>query len=450
MRRERCRRLDATASTRSPRVRRIMIAAALAVLVATAGCGQILNKPESAAVAGNSDPIEATGTPSTATATFTSAAAGDNDGLAPDRERQLGTNPHIADTDGDGLDDGAELANGTDPLVADSDADGLADGAELANGTDPLANDTDGDGLLDAAEVANATDPTVADTDADGLSDGRERELGLNATAADTDGDGLTDATEVNGPTDPTSNDTDTDGLADGRELALGTDPTAPDTDGDALLDGWEVANRTPDGVPLRQADPLHKDLYVMVSRSADAWAFREEERTQIRGVFMKMSVSNPDGDSGITVHFAEGSRLQIRKPFNDKGHARRALRQNSTESVIGPRAGVYHHVVLMRITEHADFDTYAATPGRRLLIDEDERSFNGGSLSYRDRLIVRGLVQNIAGKPNKTYQHPDKSRFTTQGWTAYEPDDLRANEYLPSHISEKLSRDGFATTAND
>jgi hypothetical protein len=63
----------------------------------------------------------------------------DGDGLADFLERDLGTDPEVADTDGDGLSDAAEaLSVGSDPLVADSDGDGLSDGEEDALGLDPL------------------------------------------------------------------------------------------------------------------------------------------------------------------------------------------------------------------------------------------------------------------------------------------------------------------------
>jgi hypothetical protein len=63
----------------------------------------------------------------------------DGDGLADFREREVGTDPGVADTNGDGLSDAAEIFGaGTDPLVADTDADGLADGEEASLGLDPL------------------------------------------------------------------------------------------------------------------------------------------------------------------------------------------------------------------------------------------------------------------------------------------------------------------------
>ena len=73
----------------------------------------------------------------------------DFDGIINSREKELGTNPYLADTDKDGVDDSYELEIKTDPLKADTDGDGLNDGAELLLQTDPLVEDTDGDGILD-------------------------------------------------------------------------------------------------------------------------------------------------------------------------------------------------------------------------------------------------------------------------------------------------------------
>jgi hypothetical protein len=75
----------------------------------------------------------------------------DGDGLADERERELGTDPRVADTDGDGLSDGEEVEQyGTDPTDPDTDGDSLSDGAEVREqtnsdtalpGADPLSMD---------------------------------------------------------------------------------------------------------------------------------------------------------------------------------------------------------------------------------------------------------------------------------------------------------------------
>jgi len=384
----------------------------------------------------------------------------DGDGLEDGRERELGTDPLLVDTDDDKLDDAAELDGRTDPLVADTDGDGVLDGQELEAGLNPVLADTDEDGLNDSAELQRGTDPLSVDTDADGVRDGREVTLGTDPLTVDTDGDGLDDHTEITGPTNATMNDTDEDELDDGRERELGTNATNPDTDGDSLLDGWEVRGETPGGADLPGADPLAMDLYVLVSHSEEAWRFRDSERTTIRAAFKNMNVENPDGTTGIDVHFARGPNIPIDRSFYRDYKAEQLLEQayytGSYSDFLGPRAGVYHHVILMRLNDErkktADFDGYATTPGRRVLADEDELGTNGGTIVYRDRMIIRGLLQNILGEPDPQYKPPDpeddiSDRSTKSGWTRYEPDDPRAHEYLPRHFADQLEREGYATS---
>lgn len=417
---------------------------ALFIVVGAAG-GGVLTTTETLSelggtTQGSSENTTATPTPAEERDTL------DNDGLNATRERLIGTDPTVADTDADGLDDRQEANGRTDPLVNDTDGDGLLDGREVKLGTNPVSADTDGDGLSDSVEVAGPTDPRKVDTDGDGLDDPQELDGPTSPTAADTDGDGLDDRQELNGPTLPTVADTDEDGLQDGAELAEGTDPTIADTDGDQLLDGWEVQEETPNGAPLPDADPLHKDLYVLISRGSESYALQERERAQVRGAFKYMPVANPDGTEGITVHLVDGETLSLRRTFTDKRTAEQALAANSTEAVLGARAGVYHHVILMRISEDADFDGAAATPGRTVLVDEDERSPRDGTLPYRNRLIVRGLLQNIIGQPAPEHRADSNADLTTEGWTAHEPErELRFHEYLPDYLVEKLEAEGFA-----
>lgn len=154
----------------------------------------------------------------------------DHDGLTNSEEKQLGTNPKVADTDGDGLSDGDEVKKySTNPLKADSDGDGLSDGDEvLKYHTDPMKLDSDGDGLSDGDEVMKyKTDPLKADTDGDGLNDGDEvMKYKTDPLKADTDGDGLNDGDEVmKYKTDPLKADTDGGSVNDGTEVARGSDP---------------------------------------------------------------------------------------------------------------------------------------------------------------------------------------------------------------------------------
>lgn len=185
-------------------------------------------------------------------------ADNDNDGLSNKVERQIGTDPDMADTDGDGLSDGAEFyVYHTNPLNPDTDGDGLTDGDEVLNlHTNPLKFDTDGDCLSDSVEVFKYhTDPLLTDTDKDSLSDSDELRWGTDPLKWDTDGDGLSDGEEVYiYHTDPLKWDTDGDGLSDGDEVhKYHTDPLNADTDGDGLSDGDEVLRFHSD--PLKKVD---------------------------------------------------------------------------------------------------------------------------------------------------------------------------------------------------
>ena len=85
-------------------------------------------------------------------------ADNDNDGLSNAKEKELGTNPNLADTDGDGLSDYYEInISKTDPLKMDTDNDGIKDGDELDLGLDPLKEDSKQDGIKDGDRTLTYT-----------------------------------------------------------------------------------------------------------------------------------------------------------------------------------------------------------------------------------------------------------------------------------------------------
>lgn len=182
---------------------------------------------------------------------FDGNADPDMDGLTNSEEKELGTDPQVADTDGDGLLDGEEFNTyKTDPLNPDSDSDGLTDSEEVkTHKTNPNSADSDDDTLGDKEEVmTHGTDPNKADTDDDGLNDADE--LNTHETdpkMADMDKDGLNDGKEINETkTDVKNPDTDGDGLNDGDEVMTHkSDPMNVDTDGGSVNDGAEVARGT-------------------------------------------------------------------------------------------------------------------------------------------------------------------------------------------------------------
>ncbi len=259
----------------------------------------------------------------------------DSDGVPPVREFQDGTDPFDGDTDGDGLSDSYEPDFGSDPLVADTDGDGLTDGEERA-GT-RFFGGVDESAYSDGVPEWNGSDPTATDTDGDGLTDGAEASAGL----------------------DPTATDSDRDGLADPEERAGPTDPASPDTDGDNYRDGWEVAGETDTGAALPGADPLHKDLYVQVTylRGVD---HETPPRVfdRVEAWFADMPVQNPDGETGVAVHFATGDRYSgpIDRSIDEwtKSNGQptagvsgfMAMREFYNREVMGPRTGSYHLLV--------------------------------------------------------------------------------------------------------
>ncbi len=116
------------------------------------------------------------------------------------------------DTDGDGLDNEAEKNLGTDPNVADFTLQG---------------QDTDRDSVPDVLEIKLGWNINNSDTDGDGLGDGAEMEL-LAGGIKDDDNDGLSEADEVQYGTDPKNPDSDGDGFKDGVEVQGGYNPKGP------------------------------------------------------------------------------------------------------------------------------------------------------------------------------------------------------------------------------
>ena len=138
------------------------------------------------------------------------------------------------DTDGDGLPDHVEQ-RGWPVTVELTNRDGVFDrrGSQERDVTsDPTVADTDGDGIDDFTERELATDPRNPDTDGDGINDEREFNLFFsNPIDQDSDEDQLDDYLEVSlYKTSPILADTDGDGLDDDVEiLELNRDPRVAD-----------------------------------------------------------------------------------------------------------------------------------------------------------------------------------------------------------------------------
>src|SRR5689334_19375794 len=179
------------------------------------------------------------------------------------------------------------------------------------------------DGAIDQATASAVPLPAAPTSRVPGPAYEPEARLALEA-AGDMNADGVADRLLVydcHRPSDqrllrvlltpnPRSADQDSDGLLDSEEAALGTDPLDRDSDGDGLLDGWEV-HGLPRGVVLDERDaaldPRRRDVIVEVSyfEGVDPQQFRGE-MPRVQAAFRALHCANPDGSSGVWVHFKE------------------------------------------------------------------------------------------------------------------------------------------------
>lgn len=115
------------------------------------------------------------------------------------------------------------------------------------------------------------------------------------------------------------SADRDGDGLSDAEEAAIGSNPLDRDTDMDGLLDGWEV-HGLPRNIALgdrikrfdpanAKADdalnPLRQDVICVLSyfEGVDPKQM-DGELPRVQGLYRQLSSANPDGTTGVWVHF--------------------------------------------------------------------------------------------------------------------------------------------------
>ncbi|MCE9594358.1 MAG: hypothetical protein K8S98_09190 [Planctomycetes bacterium] len=155
----------------------------------------------------------------------------------------------------------------------------------------------------------------------------------LRAFQGDLDGDGVADTVAVfrcSKPSDfldlrvafgvhANSDDQDGDGLPNSQEIALGSDPEDRDSDDDGLLDGWEVLG-LPRGIAIgatNELDPRHQDVICAIApyEGVDLNALPAEfERA--KKLYAALNTTNPDGTTGVGVHFRLDATIPNAKNF--------------------------------------------------------------------------------------------------------------------------------------
>ncbi len=195
----------------------------------------------------------------------------------------------------------------------DSDNDGLANQEERYLGTSISNEDTDGDGLNDTEEKWWACIPNDKDTDNDGYLDGDEIHLEVGDPNK---GDGCPYTEKSLGDTDH-----DRDGLPAGAEgYVLNTRSNNPSTDGDRYSDGMEVLGFDfygievmPDYVVHNPLGPATADIIIEMDPNVKLnLAKRVKEESNILKSFEKAFNDQKGFNEAATLNYKIGTSSSI------------------------------------------------------------------------------------------------------------------------------------------
>ena len=205
------------------------------------------------------------------------------------------------------------------------------------------------------------------------------------------------------------------------------------DRDGDGLADEWERLGHTPDGTPLPGANPGRLDLYVQINYGDSVSQLSDVERKQLRTVWSSMSVENPDGTNGITLHLVDGGTLDRPVSITDDMDPD----QFYTGQRLGNRLCTYHQVTLAT-SQQTNTVGYAEAPGYASVVDGDEFADYDGDVSLRVATITHALLHNVVGEVNG-------QTHSTGGWLDYP---APGNERLTDSVGGQITSDGFVTSS--
>lgn len=237
------------------------------------------------------------------------------------------------DTDSDGLVDGAEINRfGTSPTHKDSNSDGLEDGAAVETGLTPSKEYSGEVGI--ALQEAYEISTTKGDGPPSFLVEHRRSRDELSGFEREqlliwqNMSDRHKEAVITNDTIDPMPGhlfylrDWDRDGYLNGND----PDPDDPaDTDGDGILDRFYNHNMDTDFDPevdkvgesgdrqgngsLSGASPHRADYFIWYDW-VEGTKLTAEARNRLAETFADAPKSNPDGSSGIQIHWMEGEEV--------------------------------------------------------------------------------------------------------------------------------------------
>lgn len=196
----------------------------------------------------------------------------------------------------------------------------------------------------------------------------------------------------------------------------------SPDRDGDRLLDGWERAGETPNGVPLPDADPNRKDLYLQVLYADGITPLTDDERERLRAIWARMPVPNPDGSSGIALHIVDERRLD--QSIQSYEPSKELVRSRYDNDHLRGAECVYYQTTFADIT-HPKLRGRGALGGYVSIVDGTDTVVRNGR-SNRVAFLTHELLHNTAG-------HVQDQPHTESGWLAPSYDGTDANLSAPT-----------------
>jgi hypothetical protein len=218
----------------------------------------------------------------------------------------------------------------------------------------------------------------------------------------------------------------------DGTAACQDQEVTLADSDGDGLPDAWERRGETALGAPLPGADPDRKDLYVQVNYGSNVETLAPHEIDQLKRVWGRMPVQNPDGTTGIRLHVDDDSERagSLGRPVEFADPDRHA--RFYTEDHLGDRQCIYHQVTYGRTSVNETVG-YGSTPGYAVAVNGRTLTAYEGNVSFRVSVTTHHLLHNVAGRV-------DNGTHTSEGWLAGGPD----QEFLSAATAAELNASGL------